>query len=447
MKIIVDVLKSIAASPGKSVMTILAVGVGIGVLILALSVSGYFSGIMEKDLYGGSVILTVANGEFNAEGNLEPERPPKFDAQAGNTISTEVSGVQAVSPVLTPRWMELQVEGKAYQVRNVLGVSEAYADIMGIKILLGSMFTTADTNAGNKVAVISESLATMWFGSPDAAIGKTMQPPSMRPPGPDETGPPPTQTFSVIGVMTDPSELRRKAYGVPDIIIPYTSAFPMALSGNAFALRMLNSMQVVQIKGNGIQAAEAQIREVLYRNYGDDMLLEVWEGTPNGATGWLAETRETVATFNLVVNILGFVLLITGAIGILSIMLVEVLGRSREISLERAFGASRSKIVGEFFIRSLVFTLISAVVGILLSLVFAKPLHGVLSPIFSGISDGGNLAGINAAGSNAAGNTVISPFAVLISLVSALAIGGVFGVFPVSSALKTPIAEGIREVA
>jgi ABC-type antimicrobial peptide transport system permease subunit len=149
---------------------------------------------------------------------------------------------------------------------------------------------------------------------------------------------------------------------------------------------------------------------------------------------WLEEARQTVATFNLVVNLLGFVLLITGAIGILSIMLVEVLGRSREISLERAFGASRPRIIREFFTRSVILSLISAVVGIVLSVLFSGPLQYVLGPIFEGV------------GASSEAATVITPLSVAIAVGSALVIGGLFGVFPVFSALNTPISEGIREV-
>jgi putative ABC transport system permease protein len=134
------------------------------------------------------------------------------------------------------------------------------------------------------------------------------------------------------------------------------------------------------------------------------------------------------------VNLLGFVLLITGAIGILSIMLVEVLGRSRQIALERAFGASRHNVVGEFFTRSVILSLFSAVVGLVLSLVFAGPLQQVLQPV---------LAGVGLSGQNGA---LITPLSVLIAVAAAVLIGGTFGIFPVFSTLQTPIAEGIREV-
>ncbi len=342
----------------------------------------------------------------------------------------------AISPVVTPRWREVKAGQTSYQIRSVLGVSDEYLSMMGLEPIAGTLFTSKDVNDGLKKAVITESLAIIMYGSVDNAIGNTLQPPAMpRPPrrGSNETEEveAPTQIFTVVGVVNDPSEIQRKAYGVADAFIPYTTAFPFAMN-NAFAKKMLNAMQIVKVKDTSVKTAEARIKEALYRAYGDDVSLYAWEGTPSGETAWLEQTRETVNTFTLVVNLLGFLLLVISSIGILSIMLIEVLNRSKEIALERAFGATKFRILKEFFGRSVLLSLMSALIGIALSLAFSKPLQTVLEPIFSGI-------GIR----STVGNTV-TPLAVLIGTGSALVVGGLFGLFPVFSAMKAPISETIR---
>jgi len=311
---------------------------------------------------------------------------------------------------------------------------------MGLEMIIGSPFTQEDMSGAAKKAIVSEAFAEQLFGSADRAIGKTIQPPAMRRPPSNENRStiadreePAVQTFTITGVMEDPTEVQRSAYGVADVLVPYTAAFPIPMN-NAFARAMLLNTQVIKVEGSSLSTAEAQLQEVLGRTYGDDLNLLVWEGTPRGESGWLKETRQTIATFDLVVNLLGFVLLITGAIGILSIMLVEVLGRSRQIALERAFGASRRIVMGEFFARSVILSLVSADFGLILSLVFAGPLQQVLQPV---------LAGVGLSGHNGA---LITPLSVLIAFAAAVLIGGTFGIFPVFSALQTPIAEGIREV-
>jgi putative ABC transport system permease protein len=134
-----------------------------------------------------------------------------------------------------------------------------------------------------------------------------------------------------------------------------------------------------------------------------------------------------------VVNLLGFILLVTGSIGILSIMLVEVLGKHRQIAIERALGASGQIVMREYFTRSLILSALSAAVGVALAIAFAGPLKSLVLPIFNGISAAD------------LGSNVITPMAVGIGVASALIVGGVFGVFPVLPALRANIAEGMRE--
>ena len=222
-----------------------------------------------------------------------------------------------------------------------------------------------------------------------------------------------------------------------DILVPYTAAFPENFRNSSFFnIGFLLSTQVIRVEGSSLSTVSAQLNEVLTRAYGEDLELLVWEGTPHGESTWLAETRQTIATFNLVINLLGFVLLVTGAIGILSIMLVETLGRSRQIALERSFGASKGRITGEFFARSATLSLLSAFVGLILSLVFANPLNLILKPVLAGVS----LDGI------AANGALITLPSILIAFAASILIGGVFGIFPVMSNLKVPISDGIRDL-
>ena len=87
------------------------------------------------------------------------------------------------------------------------------------------------------------------------------------------------------------------------------------------------------------------------------MTISVWsygKGEPFQQSGVLEQIRSNARTFALVVNLLAVLLLATGGVGLLSVMVVEVLSRSRQIALSRAFGAARAEIVREFLARSLI---------------------------------------------------------------------------------------------
>ena len=438
MRTIRSVLTSLTRSPVKSIVTLSTVGLGVGVLIFALSISGAFSRLVSEQLERDGLVVMVANVERDEEGELQQVRPPQFDGQVIDALRTGVSGAVAASPVAFTPWTEYVVGGNNYRFRSVVGVNEDYLDVMGLEVVAGSAFTAEDVAQGVREALVSVTMAEVLFGSPVEALGQVIQPPTRTQAAGGGGGggrrftPP---TYTVRGVFGDPSEIQRRAYGVGDMIVPATSAFPVNLNSRvqAFMQGFLNARIALRVQGGGLATIESQVRGALAQQYGDDVLVEVWEGRPDGETAALEEARATVATFSLVVNLLGFVLLVTGCIGILSIMLVEVLGRTREIAVERAVGASRGVIAREFFARSLIMVSAAALIGVALSLVLSGPLTDLVVPIFRGTTQA------------ELGGSVISLAAIAIGVGSAIGVGGLFGVLPVFSALRVPIAEGMRE--
>ncbi len=444
MKTLRAILLSFSRSPVKLALTLLTVGLGVGVLIFALSISSAFSRLFSEELERDGIVVMVSNATISADtGMMEPVRPSQFDSQALDVLSKGIQGVQAASPVDNRGFNELAAGDSFYRIRSVISADAGYASVMGFELAAGEYFTASEVDSGAKKALISESLAKIVFGSAESAVGGTLKPPA--PPMPaapaSSTGQGSAQqprtfvmpTYTVSGVFKDTGELQRTSYGVGDMVIPYTASFSQG-SNTEMARRFAMSTIALRVKGSGLAVIEAQARAALAAQYGEDVSVMVWEGTPRGETATLEEARSTVSAFSLVVNLLGFILLVTGSIGILSIMLVEVLGKHRQIAIERALGASGRIVMREYFTRSLILSALSALVGVILALVFAGPLKSLVLPIFNGI----RAADL--------GSNVITPLAVGIGVASALLVGGVFGVFPVLPALKANIAEGMREV-
>ncbi len=448
MKTLRAVLASFARAPLKLSLTLLTVGLGVGVLIFALSISSAFSRYLERSLEKNGIVIMLMNATVSeSTGQMEPVRPSQLDENALEILKTDVPGTVAVAPVGTQPFNELSAGSGVYRIRAVVQSDEEYAALMGLDLVAGSFFTADDVSTGQKKAVVSASLAEILFGSADAAIGKTLKPPApstssttstaTSSASTGQTAPAPPRgfvmpTYTVVGVFADVTELQRTAYGVGDMIVPYTANLPQGMNVE-MARRFAVSTIAARVRGAGVQTIESQVRAALTARYGSDLKLQVWEGTPSGETATIAEARSTVSAFSLVVNLLGFILLVTGSIGILSIMLVEVLGRSRQIAIERALGASGRIVMGEYFTRSLVLAGLAALVGAALALALGEPLRQLVLPIFNSVSAAD------------LGSAVITPTAVGIGIGSALLVGGVFGVFPVIPALRANIAEGMRE--
>ena len=112
--------------------------------------------------------------------------------------------------------------------------------------------------------------------------------------------------------------------------------------------------------------------------------------------------------------------------------MVEALGRVRQIAIQRALGASRQMVITEFFQRSIFLSLLSALVGVAIALLFASPINQLLIPVYESI-------GIESGGG------VITGVSILIGVGTAIAAVGILGIIPVLSLLKINIAESIRE--
>ena len=443
MRTIRSVLISLGRSPVKSVVTLTTVGLGIGVLILALSISSAFSRLLAEQLAGEGLVVMVANARPDAAGNLELAKPPQFDAGATAALLDGVTGAVAASPITFAPWTEFLVDGIGYQLRTVYGVGNEYLQVMGLELVAGSAFSEAEVAAGARPALISATLAEMLFGSPAAALGNTIAAAAdivIEPKGEGLAGLAElldqlrrllSPVFTVRGVFSDPGEVGRRAYGIADMIVPASAVFPGQEVG--FVDTAVMSRLALRTAGSRFATVESQVRAVLAEQYGPEVAVAVWEGPPTGGSAALDEARTTVATFSLVVNLLGFVLLVTAGVGVLGIMLVEVLGRTREIAVARALGASQGAVAREFLARSLITVAAAAVIGCGLSLLLAAPLTELTVPVFRGLAPADLDPG------------VITPGAVALGVGAALAIGGLFGVLPLLPALRAPIAEALRE--
>jgi putative ABC transport system permease protein len=113
--------------------------------------------------------------------------------------------------------------------------------------------------------------------------------------------------------------------------------------------------------------------------------------------------------------------LLVGGIGVMNIMLVSVTERTREIGLRKALGAPPVAIRRQFLTEASVLGLGGGLVGAALGIAAAKLLPSVLDS-----------------------SIVVSPTAVVGSIVIAVGIGLVFGVYPAVRAARLAPIDALR---
>lgn len=412
-----SVLTGLGRSPFTSSLLLATIALGVAVLILALSISSTLKRLIAERLERDGLVVMVW-----AAGPRKPGQPEDFLDQRGvDALMREVPGAVAAS-LVKPARDEYVAAGTVYQVRNVVKASESYARVMGLEVIAGS-----DVDATQQ-ALISSTLAEVMFGSVAAALGQTL---TTAPRRTTFSGAVPdleetiarmrrrnTHSYTVRGVFADPDELRRAVYGIADMVVsPGSEPWPR------YRIEL-------RVTGSRFPTIASQVQDVMRRQY-DAPVSVRQESTTSSIQG--LDPRATLPITSLVVNLLTVLILMAGGVGLLSVMMTEVLSRSRQIALSRAFGAAKGTVVREFLARSLVMVGMASALGVALSLFLSAPLTDLVMPIFQ------DAAEIDPSG------PVITPVAVAASVAASLGVGGLLGTLPVFSFLAAPIAEGIRD--
>ena len=140
---------------------------------------------------------------------------------------------------------------------------------------------------------------------------------------------------------------------------------------------------------------------------------------------------EQLKTITLFLGAFAFIAVLVSAIGILSIMLVSVVERTREIGLRQALGASKRIIVGQILNESLVFSAAGSVLGLIAAYFTAPALISTIleEAIYTSLSDVGGL----------------HPHAAALALLVAVVMGQLFGLYPAWQAAKMAPVDALRE--
>lgn len=426
-------------SPVKISLTVFSVALGTGILIISFSAGAIIKDRVTRGMAKNGSVLYVANATLNTDGSYERIMPGEWDADAPAKVAAESGAVSAAALVANLPFDEVAVNGTSYRLRSALGTSPEYFDVFSLKVVAGAPMTAQDVTQGAKKVWVTEQLATILFGSSEEAVGKMIQPPGrMFRRGPESESSKALITYyAIAGVYSNPTEVARRSYGIADLVFPYTSMIPAGMN-STFEKRMMAGTFVIKTSVASEKKAEAAIRQVLSAAYpksdGKDVSVVMWEGSSRGASTYLQQLRQAISIFTVSVNILGLVLLVISSLGIFSVMVVELLGRRREIALERAIGASQADVIKEFWTWSVALSLIGAVVGILIAIPLSGPVLKTIAPLVGEVST---------QFSASAGLTLPS---VLEGLFLALGCGGVLGALPAFAAVKGNISETLREV-
>ena len=388
---------SIKENRTRSFLTCLGIAIGVACIVLILSLMGSISRLVSDQVKGIGSDLIVVRPSSNKDtvSTVVAELTSSNAYQKSNLALSDVETIKKVENVVAAAPIAVatgtvKTEKNTLDSVTLLGTTPSFIDIQPLSLKDGSFIN--DTFESN-TAVVGHTMSLLLFNT-NNPIGKTLTIQNER--------------FVVVGVLRE----------VEESINFNNVDFDNAVILNAAALsKAVGGLQVQQINvkaANTDSLAEVsdKIKNGLIETKAGDKNFEVYYGDKI--------THPASSLFTIVSGMLTMVAavaLVVGGIGVMNIMLVSVGERTHEIGIRKSVGASSRNILAQFMFEALILSMLGGLFGLVLGYVFA---------FFVSIA------------------TPFAPYIswqiLVVTFVTSLAVGVIFGIYPaLKAASKNPI--------
>jgi len=315
--------------------------------------------------------------------------------------------VLAVAPAVSQN-TEVSFSGSSIST-TITGLTPDYSSVRNEEVSVGRFISQQDIDNHATVAVIGTDIVAELFGSNADALASKLR-----------IG---NNLYQVIGVLESKGST---AFGSSDnqVYVPITTAQSRLLTRSS-AYEEVDLISVGVASPEVMSDAMNEVTSILrarhriisdeendFEVFSQDTFTEAAESI----TGVLTVFLGGIAAISLLV----------GGIGIMNIMLVSVIERTKEIGLRKAVGARDQDIMLQFIVESLIIGLVGGMIGVMIG-------WGISSTISGVAMMGGTVM-----------NAEMSLDSILLAVIFSISVGLVFGIYPARRAAKLEPVEALR---
>ena len=235
--------------------------------------------------------------------------------------------------------------GTVSESYGVMGIQKDFMSVSNLTLAAGRDFTSDEYLGTDRLAIIGNDIVTADFdGNAQSALGQTVSIAN--------------KDFQIVGVMAANGASSRLGSYDETVYVPFETA-ATKMFGNKTRLSITFLAKNIDVLQNAMDEITFLLRQnhKLKPSAPDDFSLF-------NAGNVITSAQDSAQTMTILLTSVAAVVLIVSGIGIMNVMFVTVVERTREIGVLKAIGAKKSSILVQFLLEAIFITMFGGLIGI-----------------------------------------------------------------------------------